>query len=344
MTAVSVAGLSKSFGAVTALDNVTLDVPEVGTTALLGPSGCGKTTLLRVIAGFERQDGGTVSLAGAPADGLRPEHRSIGFVAQEGALFPHLTVADNIGFGLSRRERRSTGRIGELLALVQLDTDLLQRFPHQLSGGQQQRVALARALARRPKLVLLDEPFAALDAGLRAHTRALMGQVLRAEGVATVLVTHDQQEALSFADQLVMMHAGVIRQTGAPQQVYAHPVDEWTAAFLGDAILLPGTADRSTVDCVLGRLPTADAGTGRVTVLIRPEQLSIDERHDPGAVTATVTDCRYYGHDSVVSALLPGGEPVTIRMAGSPRVHQGEQIALTVSGPAITYPSRRPCG
>ncbi len=251
-------------------------------TAILGPSGSGKTTLLRVVAGFERADRGTVTLGGVVVDDGRhlvpPDRRRIGYVPQEGALFPHLTVARNVTFGMDRGARRS-GAADELLAMVGM-AGLGRRYPHQLSGGQQQRVALARALAVRPRLVLLDEPFSSLDASLRASVRADVRDVLRRAGTTAVLVTHDQDEALSWADHVAIIRDGRIGQFDTPHDVYGRPVDPDLARFLGDANLLAGVADGRSVRTVMGVLPIADgapapAPGAAMVVLVRPEQVEL---------------------------------------------------------------------
>ena len=240
MTDLAVVGLDKAFGDHPVLTGVDLHVPAGSLTAILGPSGSGKTTLLRVLAGFERADAGTVTIGSRVVDGpgvqVAPERRRIGYVPQEGSLFPHLTVAANVGFGLPRRHRRGP-LIAELLEAVGL-SGLGSRYPHQLSGGQQQRVALARALAIQPKIVLLDEPFASLDAHLRASIRADVQQLLRDRGTTAVLVTHDQDEALSTADLVAVLRDGRIAQCGTPLDLYARPADAEIARFIGDANLL----------------------------------------------------------------------------------------------------------
>jgi iron(III) transport system ATP-binding protein len=266
MTQLAVAGLDKRFGAHQVLSGLDLDVPAGSLTAILGPSGSGKTTLLRVLAGFEHADAGTVRIGSAVADGpgvfLPPERRRIGYVPQEGSLFPHLTVAANVAFGLSRRkwgrERRGK-RCAELLESVGLG-GLDRRYPHQLSGGQQQRVALARALAIAPEVVLLDEPFASLDAHLRASVRADVQHLLKESGTTSVLVTHDQDEALSTADRVAVLRDGRIAQCAAPQELYSCPVDADMARFISEANLIPGTLNGSTVQTLLGRLAVTTAG------------------------------------------------------------------------------------
>ncbi|AZI58787.1 ABC transporter ATP-binding protein [Nakamurella antarctica] len=345
-----VTGLHKSFGAVRALDGVDLQVAAGSTTALLGPSGCGKTTLLRIIAGFERPDAGSVVIGGevvtvggtSAARWVPPERRAIGYVAQEGALFPHLTIRQNVAFALGRKERRGDARITELMELVSLDLGILGRRPHELSGGQQQRVALARALATRPRLMLLDEPFAALDAGLRSATRDLVAAVLAKEGVTTVLVTHDQEEALSFADQVLVMRNGQVQQAGAPRDIYNGPKNLWTAGFLGDTVQLPGVASGSTVRCALGALQLEKAcAAGDVTVMIRPEQIAVmpcDASHPcPRGVVAGLS---YRGHDSLMTVKLADDPSLTVTCRaldhpGMPGV--GTSVDLQVIGPVSAY-------
>ncbi len=215
-----VTGVRKSYGPVPVLHSIDLVVPAGSLTAVLGRSGCGKTTLLRLVAGFDRPDGGTIAIAGrevaGPGGVLTPEERRIGYVTQEGNLFPHLTVAANVAFGLPRRARRERHRVPEMLELVGLDPRYGARYPHELSGGQQQRVALARALAPEPGILLLDEPFSSLDVELRESTRHAVAAALAAAGTTTVLVTHDQAEALSLASRVAVMRDGAIVQEAAP--------------------------------------------------------------------------------------------------------------------------------
>ena len=285
MNLLTISAVRKAYGPVTVLGGIDLGVPAGSRTAIVGPSGSGKTTLLRIIAGFEVPDAGTVTLGGkqlARGRDAVPAHlRGIGFVPQDGALFPHLNVADNVGFGLPRSLPGRTERIHELMDMVALDTAMLTRRPHELSGGQQQRVALARALAQRPRLMLLDEPFSALDTGLRAATRKAVAQLLTTAGITTILVTHDQSEALSFADQVAIMRGGQLVQVGAPMDLYLRPNDPVTASFLGDCIVLPAQlgsdANGAWADCVLGRIPVgADAAMGGAAeIMLRPEQLQV---------------------------------------------------------------------
>ena len=286
MSTLTVAGLWKGYSAAPVLRGVDLDVPAGSLTAVLGLSGCGKTTLLRVIAGFERAQEGRVSLGARTLDDghtyVPPEHRGIGYVPQEGALFPHLTVRGNVGFGLTREERRG-GAVGELLEMVGLAA-LAERYPHQLSGGEQQRVALARALARRPEVLLLDEPFSSLDASLRTRVREEVHTLLRAQGVTTVLVTHDQEEALSLADSVAVLREGTIVQGGTPDQLYTRPADVELARFLGAVNLIDADFEQGVARTALGALalradPGAQSssapGAGRGVVMVRPEQLEV---------------------------------------------------------------------
>lgn len=280
MTLLRITSLSKAYGTTAALADVSLSVTAGSRTVIVGASGSGKTTLLRLVAGFEAPDAGQIELDGQlianAAVGVPPHRRNIGLVMQEGALFPHLTVIENIQFGIRNRPDAHLKALA-LMDMAELDRNMAQRQPHQLSGGQQQRVALARALARQPSLMLLDEPFSALDAGLREQMRDATAQILKAAGVATILVTHDQDEAMAFADQLVVLRGGKMVQSGSPSLLYREPADAVTAAFLGPAIILPATFAEGNATCVLGTLPASGrTPSGAANVLIRPEQLSIE--------------------------------------------------------------------
>jgi len=360
MSALEVTDVWKSYGATPVLRGVSLSVDDSSLTAILGASGAGKSTLLRVVAGFEAADAGTVSLGGTLTDDGRrrvpPERRHIGYVPQDGALFPHLTVRANAAFALPRRERGGAF-VNEMLDLVGL-ADFGRRYPHELSGGQQQRVAIARALASRPKLVLLDEPFAALDASLRSSVRADVLGALRATDTAGVLVTHDQDEALSCADSVAVLHDGAILQVGEPRSVYSTPADPWTAAFLGTANLLPGVSETSPpggvrVRTALGRHvlrdPGQSAGATRLSVLVRPEQITLSSiGRDSGipaqesgddAVTGKVTDIRYHGHDVLVTVDVAGSGPVQARVHGAEPPSPGDEVVLVVGDPVIAWPA-----
>jgi iron(III) transport system ATP-binding protein len=373
MTQLVVSGVTKAYGGRRVLDGVDLEVPEGSLTAILGPSGSGKTTLLRVIAGFEPVDSGIVRLGDRVVDGtgayVPPENRRIGYVPQEGSLFPHLSVAANIGFGIPRRERREA--VADLLDAVGM-TGLGHRYPHQLSGGQQQRVALARALAVKPGIVLLDEPFGSLDAGLRATIRADVRRLLAAAGATAILVTHDQDEALSTADQVAVLRDGMIVQSAAPDELYNRPADPEVAQFIGEANLIDGILADGSVDTVLGPLQVrADArcglDSGPVTVLVRPEQIEIGERNGRGGLAGRIVSLGYHGHDAVVhvdpeqqpgtgqpSTGQPGtgqpgtGQPGTgaiiVRTLGGCGLPTGSPVTLRARGPVPAWPRQARTG
>ncbi|RWX79086.1 ABC transporter ATP-binding protein [Neorhizobium lilium] len=343
MTFLKLNSLRKHYGAVAALDGVDLSVAPGSRSAIVGPSGCGKTTLLRLIAGFDVPEAGTILLDGevvADAQGQVPAHlRNIGIVAQDGCLFPHLTVADNIGFGLKTSREAKQARAAELMEMVGLDNAMLSRKPDQLSGGQQQRVALARALARKPRLMLLDEPFSALDTGLRAATRKSVADVLSAAGITTILVTHDQQEALAFADQLAVMRAGRFAQVGAPRDVYARPVDAATAAFLGEAIVLPATVKAGQAQSPLGLLPVDERDfEGQASILLRPEQISVD-RAEGLKANGTVGEVAFGGSTCDTRVTLDGAGAFSFRLDIPNRdmLLKGDRIAISVSGKAHVF-------
>jgi iron(III) transport system ATP-binding protein len=357
MRQLTVIGLHKAFGTHPVLTGLDLDVPAGSFTAILGPSGSGKTTLLRLLAGFERADAGSISIGDRVVDGpgtsqVPPERRQIGYVPQEGALFPHLTVAANVGFGLPARRRAA--RTAELLEAVGL-AGMGGRYPHELSGGQQQRVALARALAIRPEVVLLDEPFASLDAHLRASVRADVLEICRAAGTTAILVTHDQDEALSMADRIAVLRDGRIVQYAAPHELYTRPADPALARFVGDANIINGQLTAAAgqpgmVATILGTLPVS-AGTGMtaqpgpVTVLIRPEQLEIvasgpDVADHRDCLAGRVIACDYYGHDAVVRVRpdgQPGGDEVIVRTAGGPQLPPGAPVLVRARGAVIAW-------
>ena len=349
MKGLSISAVVKSFGGLSVLSGVDLEVPEGSFTAILGPSGSGKTTLLRIIAGFERPDEGQVRLGDEVVDDSAQrfvpcEKRRIGYVPQEGALFPHLSVGRNVAFGLARHERHS-GRVDDLLELVGL-AGLARRHPHQLSGGQQQRVALARALASQPEIVLLDEPFSSLDASLRASLRADVHDVLRLSGATSILVTHDQDEALSMADQVAVLRGGIIAQINAPSTLYRAPRDADLAQFLGEANLLEGTCEGDTVLTGLGELEVASGAgngsghaTGPVRVMVRPEQLLLGEVDTTG-ISSVVRSYEYFGHDAVVRVQPDdGGLPeLVVRITGGTPLAPGARVGLRVHGTVVVWP------
>jgi iron(III) transport system ATP-binding protein len=343
--ALRVRQVRKAFGSndgdVEVLTGVDLDVEPGRLVALVGPSGCGKTTLLRLVAGFDRVDAGTVEVDGhvvaGPGVHLPPERRRIGVVPQEGAVFPHLSVRANVAFGLSRPQRRA-GRVEQMLALVGLDAHA-DRMPHELSGGQLQRVALARALAPGPSVVLLDEPFAALDTGLRAAVRAEVRRVVRAAGATVLLVTHDQEEALSMADEVAVMDGGRVVQQDAPMTVYREPSTTAVAQFLGDAVLLAAESEGGSARTALGSLPLASTAVAtHGTVLVRPEQIALAPS-DEVTATAHVTDTQFFGHDALVTVgLRDAGTTVRARLLGAPtHLTPGTPVRVAVSGPVTFF-------
>jgi iron(III) transport system ATP-binding protein len=353
MSELSLRGVGKRFGSVTALTGIDLDAPAGTRTAVVGPSGSGKSTLLRLIAGFEAPDAGAIRIGGSlvadPAGAVPPHRRNVGLVMQDGALFPHLSVLDNIRFGMARGE--PAARALELMDLVELDRAMASRQPHELSGGQQQRVALARALVRRPRLMLLDEPFSALDAGLREQMRKATAAILAAAGVTTVLVTHDRDEAMSFADQIVVLRGGRLRQAGPPRAVYLAPADPETAAFLGEAIILDAVVADGVARCALGTVPVDGRRDGPATIMLRPEQIALS-RAEPAlvngaAVLGRVLAADFVGPSATVTLgiLRPAGAPdalpdatLALRTASLELPAAGATVRLTIRGPAHAFP------
>ncbi|MEX0659692.1 MAG: ABC transporter ATP-binding protein, partial [Egibacteraceae bacterium] len=260
-----------------------------------------------------------------------PDRRHIGMVFQDGALFPHLTVTGNVGFAGSDRSR-----VQECLELVGL-AHRGQAYAHELSGGERQRVALARALAPRPEVVLLDEPFAALDPSLRVALREEVVAILRAAGASALLVTHDQEEALSLADEVAVMRAGRIEQTGTPEEVYQRPATRWVAAFLGDVDVVPGTAAQGLVACELGTFVIDPELVGPVEVLVRPEAVTVEaSAGDRG--DARIVRRSYYGHDQLVVLALASGQEVRSRRLGTAHWRVGDPVRLRVDGPVSVLP------
>ena len=367
--AIELAGVTKSFGSTRILDDIALTVPEGSRTVVVGSSGSGKTTLLRLISGFELPDAGTITVLGrtvaGPGVAVAAHRRGIGFVAQDGALFPHLTVGQNIAFGLGPALRGGTRRqraraVSELLEMVSLTPDFAARRPDELSGGQQQRVALARALARQPRVMLLDEPFSSLDAGLRAATRDIVAETLERAGITTVLVTHDQAEAMSFAHQLAVLRDGNLCQVGPPREVYWRPVDLFTARFLGDAVVLPATLSDGFAACALGTVAVGPTSLrGDACIMLRPEQIVV-EHCERGAAAAGAISCTgqveavdFYGPevqlavrlfsegpDSSDSARSHGTTLIHVRQHGTMGTVVGSQVSLTARGTATAFAAR----
>ena len=323
--AISVRGVSRAFGPTRALEDATLDVERGELFALLGPSGSGKSTLLRVIAGFERPDRGTVAIAGRGVAGagvwVEPERRRIGMVFQDDSLFPHLTVGRNVGFGVGDDPDRVRAAL-ELVGLAHRE----HSHPGELSGGERQRVAVARALAPRPDVVLLDEPFSSLDAGLRGQLRRDVARILRATGATGLLVTHDQEEALSVADRIAVIRDGRILQVGAPQELYWRPASRWTASFLGDINVLPGRLGADGVHTPVGAFACAQNGAaGDVQVGVRPEHLFLVADEDGDSV---VEEREFRGHDVLYELRHAAAGRLLVQLPSVELFEHGQRVRL----------------
>jgi spermidine/putrescine ABC transporter ATP-binding subunit len=347
--AVRLVRASKRFGKVVALDDATLSIQRGELMTLLGPSGCGKTTLLNLVAGFLIVDDGEIEIDGKRVNEVPTYKREIGMMFQSYALFPHMSIADNVGYGLRMRgvaKPELKRRVGEALSLVRL-TGVEDRRPFQLSGGQQQRVALARALVVSPKVLLLDEPFSALDRNLRASMQIEIKEIQRQLGVTTIFVTHDQSEALSLSDRIAVMFEGRIRQVGSPDEIYRHPADRFVASFVGDVNVLRGRLDKVDGQAIvkLGAArvtvpmePLARVQSGdRVDLFVRPEQMRFANAGEPIAVEGTVAGHMYQG--GYVNLYIEAPEVCTSRIlvrSAEPdainRWPNGTRIRLSIAG------------
>jgi putative spermidine/putrescine transport system ATP-binding protein len=354
--------LSRSFGAVRALHGLSLDIAPGELVALLGPSGCGKTTALRILAGFEYADTGTVSVDGQEISRVPAAKRDMGMVFQSYSLFPNMTALDNVGFGLRMRKLRAgerNRRAGELLDLVGL-ADQARKYPHQMSGGQQQRVALARALAIEPRVLLLDEPLSALDAKVRLQLREQIRSLQQRLGITTLFVTHDQEEALSMADRVGVMKDGKLEQVAVPGQLYAEPATAFVAEFVGIMNRIPGQRQGQDQVSALGAVVPVRGGTaggsggssprggtagdsgrsGDVDVLVRPEGLRIAVQ--PGG-NGIVTDRTFLGSVTRVSVLLSGDVTVKVDQptAVADTMPLGTSVQVSLPGEAVLVTGRR---
>jgi sulfate transport system ATP-binding protein len=315
---IALENVSKRFGGFQALDAVSLDVPDGSLTSLLGPSGSGKSTLLRVIAGLEAPDAGRVEIGGADATSVPAQRRGIGFVFQHYAAFKHMSVRDNVGFGLRIRKvsrRETAARVEELLGIVGL-AGYADRYPNQLSGGQRQRMALARALAVQPKVLLLDEPFGALDANVRAELRAWLRRLHDEVHVTTVLVTHDQEEAMAVSDRIAVINDGRIEQVGAPRDLYDQPANRFVMGFLGPVTRLRGR-------------------------FVRPHDLAIAGAATGTGEEATVARIVHLGFEVRVELVLDGGEAASVQLARGEadqlELSEGDRVSVRVTrAPALS--------
>ncbi|MFA7250492.1 MAG: ABC transporter ATP-binding protein [Dehalococcoidia bacterium] len=334
--AVRAQGLSCRLGDKIAVHDLSLEVYAGELFAILGPSGCGKTTSLRLLAGFERPDSGSLWLFDdlvASDDAFVPaERRRVGMVFQDYALFPHMSVAENVAYGLPKAPDRAA-RVAEVLDLTGLGA-LGDRAVHELSGGEQQRVALARALAPRPRLLLLDEPFSNLDPSLRARVRAEVREIVKLAGTTAVLVTHDQEEALSIADRIAFMWRGRVEQVGTPDEIYSRPTTVHAADFIGDANIYRLRAEGGHVQTPFGELP-APEGADRVAVVVRPEELQIMA----GGIGGEVIAREYYGHDQVLHVRLHNGAEVRVRVGPHERLGGAGPIALGLRTQPLVLPA-----
>jgi spermidine/putrescine transport system ATP-binding protein len=348
VTAVEARNAVKAFGqgdtAVRALDDVSIKINKGEFFTLLGPSGCGKTTLLRLIAGFEMPTSGTILLEGADITYLPPNKRPVNTVFQSYALFPHLTVAQNIGFGLEmqgrpRAEVKAT--VDRMLALVKLEP-MANRKTSQLSGGQQQRVALARALAPAPKVLLLDEPLSALDLKLRKEMQIELKRLQTETGITFIFVTHDQEEALTMSDRIGVMSAGKVQQIGTPREIYTRPVNRFVASFIGETNFLPARREGDALrlgDGHLVELPAGVAEGRAVTVTVRPEQVRLVDASEAGAIPATVQSLVYFGTDTHCHMALSDGTEVVARLqssaTGEAALTVGQKVAFRFAAGAV---------
>ena len=342
MTSLEVSHLSVSFGERTVISDLSFALQAGEIASLLGPSGCGKTTLLRAIAGLLQPREGTIrlgtQLVGLSSVVLPPHKRRTGYVPQQGALFPHLNVAQNIAFGLSKKEfsqSEITKTISGMLELIGM-SGYENQMPTELSGGQQTRVALARALAIKPKMVLLDEPFSALDAELRNELRSEVVSLLRAQGTTAILVTHDREEALVSSDKVVLMRDGKIAQYGSPEEVYESPVSPSVAVSTGDALVLSAhQAKDGSTSYALASLSAATgaASTNNGYVVIRPEEISVSKNAETG-VAGTLIQLDYYGHDAMlVVKLSDSSEVIRARVSGPMDFTVGDLVKVEHRGP-----------
>ncbi len=331
-------GITRLFGSVCAAQQVDFDVHAGQFVTLLGPSGCGKTTMLRLIAGFDTPDSGTIHINGrlVAGDGaaVPPENRRVGMVFQDYALFPHLNVGENVAFGINAKRNEKMRRVQAVLAQVGL-SGYENRMPYELSGGQQQRVALARALAPQPDILLLDEPFSNLDTALRTQVRAEVRHILQQTGATAIFVTHDQTEALSLSDKIAVMFDGAVAQFDAPQSVYTRPATKAIARFIGEANFVPAYANGTRAQCPLGEVTLLNPAQGAVELLIRPEMLHLHPADE--GVPAIVQWSEYYGHYQRIGIHLADKTALMIRTDSQVLYKAGDTVRVRVYAPLWRY-------
>ena len=345
MSAISIQGLSAGYGGEAIINDITFELAEKQLLAILGPSGSGKSTLLKTIAGFLTPSQGSITLEGVTVSSttslVPPEKRNIGLVPQEGSLFPHLDVSANIGFGI-KRDPNARARVGELLEIIGM-TEFAHTRPQELSGGQQQRVALARALAPKPKLILLDEPFTALDTSLRAQMREDIRSILTLTSTTAIMVTHDQEEALATADQLAIMQGGHIIAYGIPLTLYNNPESIAVAQLLGEINVIPAVVESgNTVRTDFGVNLTKNSGELKFgdsgTLIVRPEAIFIEENQSPNA---TIIDSLFHGHDSLISVRMDSGLVIKLREPTHITRTPGARCSVGVTRPGMFLPQAR---
>ncbi len=358
MASVEITGLRKLYGDVVALEDISISIPSGSFYTLLGPSGCGKTTLLRTIAGFHDQNSGSIAIDGAPIHDVPAYRRDVGMVFQDYAVFPHLSVEDNVAFGLRQRKRPAAEirtRVAEVLEVVQLGP-FAKRMPHELSGGQQQRVGLARAIAIKPKVLLMDEPLSNLDARLRVDLRAELRRIQKDLGITTIYVTHDQEEALAMSDIVCVMYEGVIQQAASPLDIYLRPANRFVATFVGanNFLSVVGNGDGFALGSggadLVGLAPGAPSGG--IVAAIRPETLFVAGAKatpsDAGiTIPATLREVSFIGREMEIFAVTQTGEPLKAVSRPDPGVIgmvQGDPIAFAVRSEDLLFFEDRDTG
>jgi len=320
------------------LDKISLSIDKGDILSIVGPSGSGKTTLLKLIAGLERPKNGNIYMNGEPISSknmfVNIENRKIGMVFQQAMLFPHLTIEDNVKFGIKKR-KFSDDRVAEVLDLVEL-SHMKKRHPHTLSGGEAQRIALARALAPKPEILLLDEPFANIDASLRTALRADLRKILDKISLTTIFVTHDQEEAFVFGDKICIMNNGEILQFDTPTNIYRQPNSTWIAEFLGQANLVVGQAKNKIASTAIGEIPLSKKESGSVKVMIRPENLDL-----LAYGSWQIQNIEYYGHDAMYTLENDTKQSIRVRVLQEPIYKIGNKVGIVYTGPpTVVFPKK----